>query len=159
MNDSAQLVRGFHHPGIVVPDLDSAIAFYVEFIGCELIRRASWDAEDEGFNQVIGLRGSAARFCLLRCSNSYLELFEYSSPEVLEQPGEYQANQLGIRHIAFVVEDVAAALARCVELGGSKINDPVTMPGRATAVYCRDPFGNLLELVKPRGNFPDLMTT
>ena len=48
-------------------------------------------------------------------------------------------------------------LERCVELGGQKMNDPFSVPGGATAVYCRDPFGNLLELVEPGGRFPPLV--
>lgn len=38
MNNSTRLVREFHHPGIVVPDLEPAIAFYREFISYELVR-------------------------------------------------------------------------------------------------------------------------
>ena len=39
------------------------------------------------------------------------------------------------------------ALDRLIELGGSKMNDPVDMGNGAAAVYCRDPFGTLIEFM------------
>lgn len=159
MNKSADLVVGFHHPGIVVPDLEQAIEFYTELLGYELVSKSSWSSDDDGFNQVVGLEGSAASFCMLRGKNAYLEIFEYSSPPGDQPVQPSYANEPGIRHLSFEVEDVETLLDRCAALGGSRINDPYLVPGRAAAAYCRDPFGNLLEFVKPMGGFPELMTT
>jgi len=102
----------------------------------------------------VGLEKSAARFCMLKGKNAYLELFEYAGAPDQAQSHPRQANESGIRHLAFAVSDVDAALDRCVELGGNRINKPVLVPGRASAAYCRDPFGNLLEFVMPLGSFP-----
>jgi catechol 2,3-dioxygenase-like lactoylglutathione lyase family enzyme len=149
-----------HHAGIVVPDLDSAVTFYCELAGFEAIRKSSWDASNTTFNQIIGLDNSAAKFCMLKGKNGFLELFEYVSPTSEAAPERRSANDLGIRHLCFEVDNVRAALDRVVELGGSRINDPVTNDAGITAVYCRDPFGNLLELVTPApgGPFRSLIT-
>ena len=155
MTDAADNVIGFHHPGIVVPDLDAGIEFYTKLLGYELYSEASWDVDHDSFNRIVGLDGSAARFCMLKGLNSYIELFEFSAPPSTAQPGDLGANEPGIRHISFAVRDVQAALDHCIELGGSKINDVVSVPGGATATYCRDPFGNILELVTPGGRFPE----
>lgn len=157
MNGSADNVIGFHHVGVVVPDIDRAIEFYTALLGYDLYSEGSWDAGHAGFNQVVGLERSAARLCMLKGSNGYLELFEYASPANTDRRAR-QANEIGIRHICIAVEDVGAALDRCVELGGSRINEPWSVPGGATAVYCRDPFGNLLELASPGGRFPEPFT-
>lgn len=156
MNESDELVLGFHHPGIIVPDLEQGVRFYSQLLGYQVLLQSEWQADNEHFNRIIGLQRSAARFCMLKGPNAYLELFEFSAPATAPKPSPSQANELGIRHIAFVVADAAQAVARCVALGGAKINDPVIAPGRAAAVYCRDPFGNLLEFVKPLGDFPEL---
>ena len=150
-------VIGFHHPGIVVPSLDRAIEFYSALLGFVLHSESSWTADNERFNRIIGLPGAAARYCLLRGANAYIELFEYSKT-ANEDRGARQANEMGIRHIAFAVQDVQEMIDCCVRLGGSKIEDAVVVPGRATAAYCRDPFGNLLEFVEPRGAFPQAIT-
>jgi len=159
VSNSGSLVLGFHHPGIVVPDLDRAIEFYTAFLGYETHSESSWGVDHSGFNQIVGLDRSAARFCMLKGPNSYIEIFEYSEPEPENNAGARNANELGIRHLAFVVADVQAALDLCVKLGGTKMNEPLSVPGGATAVYCRDPFGNLFELVEPGGRFPPLITT
>lgn len=159
MSRGESLVLGLHHPGVVVPDLDRAIEFYTKLLGFELFRESSWQVGDEGFDQVVGLRNSAARFCMLKGSNTYIELFEYSAPAPTLLPSLYGANEPGIRHLAFAVTDVQTMLEQCVELGGSKINEPFHLTGGATAAYCRDPFGNLLEFVKPGGRFPPLIDT
>lgn len=156
MSESGELVLGFHHPGIVVPDLERGMAFYSQLLGYKVILQSAWDADSERFNQIVGLQGSAARFCMLKGPNAYLELFEFSAPAPEAKASPCQANEMGIRHIAFVVADAQQAVQRCVALGGAKINDPAVAPGRAAAAYCRDPFGNLLEFVEPLGAFPEL---
>ena len=154
----------FHHPGMVVPNLEAAIQFYTEFLGCELYSRSEWDEVNDGFNQAVGLTGSAAKLGMLKGENFFLELFEYLNEGVeisnrksvefdVQKPSHY-ASETGLRHMAFCVEDVAVALERCASLGGQRINDPVSFDGGATVSYCRDPFGNLLELVCPGGRFP-----
>lgn len=155
MTQSAAQVLGFHHPGVVVDDLQKATRFYCELLGYTVYSESSWDQGNQTFNQIVGLAKSAARLRMLKGENAYLELFEYESPPS-EPRRPAEANESGIRHLAFLVNDVAAMLDRCVALGGSKMNDPVSVPGRATAVYCRDPFGNLLEFVQTLGAFPEL---
>jgi catechol 2,3-dioxygenase-like lactoylglutathione lyase family enzyme len=157
LDESNNAVIGFHHTGVVVPDIDAAIRFYTELLDFEVYSEGSWDAENAGFNQVVGLDGSAARLCMLKGQNAYLELFEYV-PVLEPARRECNANETGIRHLCFAVRDVQAMLARCIELGGSKINEPYSVPGGATAAYCRDPFGNLIELVAPGGRFPEPFT-
>ena len=141
--------HGIHHAGVVVPNLNEAISFYCDLAGFEKLRESSWDAQNLAFNQIAGLENSAARFCVLKGKNGFLELFEYSSPASNASPEQRAANDYGIRHLCFEVDDVVAALDKVVELGGSRINDPVTLAAGITATYCRDPFGNLLELVMP----------
>lgn len=157
MSAATTPVLGFHHPGVVVSNLDDAIGFYSQLLGYELISESSWEADNAGFNQVVGLERSAARFCMLKGKNAYLELFEYTDAQALSNKPPSQANEPGIRHLAFVVSDIGAVLDQCVALGGSRINEPVLVPGRAAAAYCRDPFGNLLEFVTPMGSFPQAL--
>jgi len=143
------MCRGLHHPGIVVPDLDRAVTFYCALTGFEKVRETSWTGDNTIFNQVVGLEGSAARLCLLQGPNCYLELFEYSMPASAAVPGDNRANDYGIRHLCFEVNNVPEILQKVLALGGSTMNDPVTNKSGTTAVYCRDPFGNLLELIAP----------
>jgi len=141
--------RGVHHAGLVVEDLDAAIAFYSALLDMVEVERDDWSAPAEMEDQGVGLVGSSATGVMLRGSNSYLELWQYRAPEqVGDDPANRGANERGLRHLAIEVDDVPGALERLVELGGSKMGDPVVMSeDGAAAVYCRDPFGTLIEFM------------
>ncbi len=141
------MILAFAHPGIVVPNLEKAIDFYQRMFGFELLGRESWEKPSPDYDQGIGLKGSAAKGCMLKGHNCYLELFEYSSPEqTKEQPENFGAHDLGIRHIAFYVDDARAEYQRLQQLGGQVLGQPVGSDDSGYVVYARDPFGNIIEL-------------
>lgn len=141
--------RGIHHAGLVVADLDAAITFYGHLLDMVEIERDSWRAPSPLHDQGVGVADSGAEGVMLRGSNSYLELWQYLSPEQIgDDPATRQAHERGLRHLAIEVDDVQAALDRLVSLGGTKMNDPVEMSDDgAAAVYCRDPFGTIIEFM------------
>ena len=141
--------RGIHHVGLVVDDLDAAIAFYGALLEMEVIEHDHWRAPAPLEDQAVGLVASSADGVMLRGSGSYLELWQYHAPEqVGADPAERGTNERGLRHLAIEVDDVPAALDRVVELGGSVMGEPVELDETgAAAVYCRDPFGTIIELM------------
>lgn len=141
-------VRGIHHIGLVVDDLDAAVGFYGALLGMEVIERDSWQAPDPAIDSAVGLVGSSADGVMLRSSGGYLELWQYHSPApVGDDPARQGAHERGLRHLAVEVDDVDEALARVVELGGTRMGEPIRSEGGAAAVYCRDPFGTIIELM------------
>lgn len=142
-------VRGIHHAGLVVDDLDAAITFYGALLDMVEIERDHWRAPTPDIDSAIGLVDSSADGVMLRGSGSFLELWEYSAPNQQgDDPATRGAHERGLRHLAIQVDDVQAALTRVVELGGSTMGDPIDIDeGGAAAVYCRDPFGTILELM------------
>ena len=84
---------------------------------------------------------------MLKGAEFRLELFQYRTPQHSDvDPGGLDAHELGLRHLAILVDDVVSELDRLIALGGSKINDPVQI-GAGMSVYCRDPFGTIIELL------------
>jgi catechol 2,3-dioxygenase-like lactoylglutathione lyase family enzyme len=151
------MIIGLHHPGIVVPDLDKARDFYARLLDLEVVVEESWGAPNPVYDQGTGLRNSAARGYVMRGGNFYLELWEYSEPPSEADPGSLGANDYGIRHICFEVDDVVAEWERLRELGGMHMNRPVLFEdGSGSAVYCRDPFGNLIEFTTAGEGYPSL---
>lgn len=142
-------VRGIHHAGLVVDDLDAAIAFYGALLDMVEIERDHWCSPAPEMDQAIGLSGSAADGVMMRGSGSFLELWQYETPvQVGDEPAERGAHERGLRHLAIEVDDVRATLDRIVELGGSRMGEPVDIDDDGgAAVYCRDPFGTILELM------------
>lgn len=151
------MIKGFHHPGVVVSDLDRAQDFYCEVLGFEFVLEFSWDESSDAVNQVIGVHRSAATARLLRCQNCYLELFEFSEPPNATENRRFDAHDLGIRHLCFEVDDAIAEFEKLKRYDVSLImNDPVSFDSGGSAVYCRDPFGNIIEFTTAGRGFPSL---
>ena len=142
------MIIGFAHPGLVVPDLEKAREFYERMFGFRLLGYEGWE-DTPAMDAAVGLKGSATRGCMLAGHNCFLELWEYSAPpQQGPQPGKLGAHEPGIRHLAFYVDDCHAECERLQSLGGSVLGEPAGSADSGFAVYCRDPFGNLLELAE-----------
>ncbi len=76
-----------------------------------------------------------------------LEIFSYD--HLLERPAPV-VNEPGFGHLAFLVDDVPAALEAVQQAGGGAVGGicktPVPGVGLLTVVYATDPEGNILEL-------------
>jgi glyoxylase I family protein len=138
----------FHHAGIVVPNLEKGIVFYQQLLDLKEQMRFEWDDTKDRFAEdVINLKESAAKAAMLEGDGFNVEIFEYTSPEQSGDPSDHRACDPGIRHIAFKFDDIKAACKRFVEGGGTLHHDPVLL-GTTWAIYGRDPFGNIVELMQ-----------
>ncbi len=145
-------ILGFAHPAIVVPDLEKAREFYEKMFGFKAVAREDWERGNVFFDQGTGVKDTSARGYILRGHNCYLELFQYFSPaQVGPDPGSLGAHEPGIRHLAFYVDDIHKEYDRLLLLGGIHINAPVGDKKEGYLSYCRDPFGNLIELTTVGG--------
>jgi len=148
------MIQGFHHAGISVPNLEAARTFYEKLLGFKVVGEESWEAPNPIYDQGVGLKNSQAKGYLLQGSNTYLELFEYSAPVPVGDPSERSANDYGITHLCFQVDDVDKEYERLQTLGGVVMNAPIKFPQGGGAVYCRDPFGNLIEFTTAGEGYP-----
>jgi len=76
-----------------------------------------------------------------------LEVVQYTTQDSGPRPA---INRPGLAHIAFAVEDVAAARDAVLAAGGGTVGEVVSLDvpgaGRVTFVYVSDPEGNIIEL-------------
>jgi catechol 2,3-dioxygenase-like lactoylglutathione lyase family enzyme len=102
-------IRSFDHVGITVADLDTASAFFVE-LGFQVEGRTF--LEGEFLDTVIGVTDSRTELLLLRPPDGGvgLELASFVRPD--HEPGSptAMANELGLRSLAFEVEDLEAII-------------------------------------------------
>jgi catechol 2,3-dioxygenase-like lactoylglutathione lyase family enzyme len=78
-------------------------------------------------------------------SGPTIEIFSYDEVAPQSDP---VANRVGYGHVAFLVEDVAAAMREVVEHGGKP--GEIVSHGALEFVYVRDPEDNLIELQRWR---------
>jgi len=142
------VILGFAHPGLVVPDLEKARTFYERMFGFRHFCDEGWQ-DNPVVDRAVGTSGSTCRGVTLAGHNCYLELFEFSSPEPsLPDASDAGPHEPGIRHLCFFVDDCRAEYQRLLELGGSPLGEPTDIGGGVYTVYCRDPFGNIIELAE-----------
>src|SRR5438132_13726093 len=101
------------HIGITVPNLEEAIAFFTDVLGCTLVYELGpiEHPEDDWMKMSLNVHPrSSMRVATLRYGPvTNLELFEYSSPD---QDTRWPKNSdYGGYHLAFFVTDMDAAVA------------------------------------------------
>jgi len=140
---SAGRVNGVHHVGMSVPDLDVARAFYVDLLGLQEI--SSNPIGGPSLDIIADLQGTKGRMMFLATPNTFLEVFEFSTPAPDPQEPHRPVNQYGFTHIGFDVDDTDALVARLAK-AGARFHSPVQSLHGVKTVYARDPFGNVVEL-------------
>lgn len=133
------MILAFAHPCLVVPDAQAAVDFYSKMFGFTVVTSEGWN-HNRDIDRAIGLNDSHCTGFTLAGHNCFLEIFQFESTK--SQPTETKtADSLGIRHLAFYVDDVVLESERFLALGGTLVGEPNPL-----AVYLSDPFGNLIEL-------------
>lgn len=141
------MIRGLHHCAIASTDVDKLAKFYCDMFGFAKITEGSWDRGNAELDAIVGLRDSASRFVMLGTKNCFLELFEYSSPEVSPGDPNRRACDPGITHLCMYVSDIESEYNRLVA-GGMRFHAPPLSSNVIRVTYGRDPDGNIIELME-----------
>lgn len=150
------MIVGIHHVAIAVPDLDRALAFYSGVLGFEVVQQGDWDQDNPLADRAVGLEATSARMAMLAAPNAYIELWQYRHPE----PEDRRARpcDLGYPHFCLQVRGIEEEYRRLREAGMTFVDEPVDF-GSVSAIYGRDPFGNIIELYEIRDrSVPQLQT-
>jgi catechol 2,3-dioxygenase-like lactoylglutathione lyase family enzyme len=144
-------VRGMHHVGITVADLDRAIDFYHSVLGLGFVNEPSPVFDSPELGPAVGVPGAALRQVSLKLGDVILELLEYLKPESpVAEP--LPQNALGAQHVAFLVDDIHAKKAELEAKGVEFYSDVNVVDEGVIAgwrwAYFGDPDGNALELVE-----------
>lgn len=140
------MITNIRHMGIVVDNLDDALSFYVDLLGFKVKNRN----EESGpfIVAILGFQEASVTTVKLEAPDGNLiELLRYKSP--VGKRVQRNINDLGLSHIALTVGDLDSVCESLMEAGGQFISPPMVNPEKtAKVVFCRDPQGNILELVQ-----------
>ena len=102
-------VRRFDHVGLTVADLDVVTAFFVA-LGLEVDGRTF--VEGEFLDMVCGIPDSRTEIVMLKPPDdgTRLELSSFVRPDSVPGSPAAMANELGLRNVAFEVNDLQAAV-------------------------------------------------
>lgn len=140
-------IHKIDHVGIVVKDLAAAKAFFLDF-GLELMGEG--ELEGAFLDKIIGLNNVKDAYAMLRTPDgeANIELIQFYTPSDEKGIQQSFANTLGIRHIAFVVEDIEAHVARLKKQGLEVFSEVQHFENGYKLCYVRGPEGIILELAE-----------
>jgi catechol 2,3-dioxygenase-like lactoylglutathione lyase family enzyme len=138
------------HVGIVVDDLAAATEFFVE-LGLEL--RGEMPVEGGWVDRVVGLERIRVDIAMLQTADGHggLELVKFHSPSVRDGDRHAPANTLGIRHVAFAVDDIDDVVATVRTRGGELVGEVEQYEDSYRLCYVRGPEGIIVELAEKIG--------
>ena len=138
---------GIRHIGLVVADLDTSLAFWVDVMGFSLI--VKMDESGAHIDAMIGLEGVRLTTAKLAApKGGILELLKFHShPDVSEWKGKPFST--GLTHIALTVEDLDGLSTRLLDAGVTSPGPAQLSPdGSVKVIYVTGLEGLLLELVE-----------
>lgn len=140
-------LRRMDNVGIVVEDLDTAIAFFTE-LGMTLEGRATIEGAWAG--RVTGLGNQHVEIAMMVTpdSHSRLELSRFLTPPVVADHRNAPVNALGYLRVMFAVDDLDEVLARLRTRGAQLVGDVVQYEDSYRLCYIRGPEGLLIGLAE-----------
>ena len=135
------------HVGIVVDDLDAAIEFFLD-LGLEL--EGEGPVEGLWVDRIVGLDGVRAQIAILRTADGHghLELTKFLAPVSPELSRMAAANEPGIRHVSFAVQDIHATVAGLRARGSELVGELERYENSYLLCYVRGPEGIIVELAQ-----------
>lgn len=134
--------------GIVVEDLDAAVAFFRE-LGMEL--EGQMMVEGTWAGRVTSLGDQRVEIAMMRTPDGHnrLELSRFLEPEVIADHRRAPVNALGYLRAMFAVDDIDETLERLYTIGAELVSDEVIRYEDAYRLcYIRGPEGILIGLAE-----------
>jgi catechol 2,3-dioxygenase-like lactoylglutathione lyase family enzyme len=136
------------HLGLCVSDLARSMRFYCDGLGFVPAERFELDSDTlAGLAESLEVAAPASMTSqFIRSGGMAIELLHYRTPPASGRPSSSRG-ALGLTHLAFHVDDLATAVARAVEHGGSVLESTRGSLG-VDLVFIADPDGTRVELMQ-----------
>ncbi|MDX6636321.1 MAG: hypothetical protein QOF06_2524 [Solirubrobacterales bacterium] len=143
-------IQSLENIGIVVEDLAAVKAFFVD-LGLEQVGET--EVAGEWVDRVVGLEDVRCEISILQTADGHgqLELMQFKSPAAREGDTNAPPNTLGIRRIAFSVDDIDAAVAKVRDRGLELLGEVIRYEDVYRLCYVRGPEGIIVMLAERIG--------
>jgi catechol 2,3-dioxygenase-like lactoylglutathione lyase family enzyme len=144
-------IQRMDNVGIVVEDLDGAIAFFTA-LGMELEGKA----QNEGLwaDRAVGLDGVRSDIAMMRTPDGHgkLELMQYHAPAAVRvEPQNPPHNTLGVHRVMFAVDDIDDTVARLRVQSAELLGELAQYENVYRLCYVRGPEGIIVGLAERLG--------
>lgn len=143
-------IKKLEHIGIVVDDLAAATEFFVQ-LGLE--PGGKGQVEGSWADRIIALDRTKAELAMLRTpdGDAEIELVKFHSPPTPPGDPNAPANTPGLRHLAFLVDDIDSVVAGLRARGTELVGELVRYENSYRLCYVRGPEGIIVELAEKIG--------
>ena len=143
-------IRRFDHIGITVADLDAVTEF---FVGLGLEVEGRMFVEGEFLDTVIGIPDSRTEIVMLRPPDdgTRLELSSFVRPDSVPGSPTAMANELGLRNVAFEVDDLHDVVDQLAADGYELVGGVGEYEHIWRMAYVRGPEGIIVSLAERIG--------
>lgn len=141
------------HIGINVPDIDAAVAWYRDVLGCYVIAEASQVSDDGShFGNVVkdifGEDFESVKLAHLTTADGVgIELFQFIKPATYVPGNTFEYQRAGIFHFCLTAANIEEAAAKVEANGGKIISKAWKLFNKenCSVIYCKDPWGTIVE--------------
>ena len=136
--------------GICCNDLNKLRQFYENALGCKFISEIYVNAEKAAQASM-----SKHGYTVIRLQTTYGERIKLIKPDQApqnNQSSEFLLDKTGISYLTFIVENIDTAIELFEQHGAVFITGPnkVEVRDGVYLAFCKDPEGNILELVQKK---------
>jgi len=139
------MIKSFPHFGIYVTDIAHSTRFYVEGLGFEAQEGGRTDAP----GPLLEMPGAMVRTQFISHPQGLrMELWTVENKAPGGSADPRPANLPGRPHLCFIVDDLDEVASRIAEYGGSRLDASRSDLGYGELMFCADPDGTRIELVR-----------
>jgi len=141
-------IQRMDHVGLVVRDLEAAIAFFVE-LGMELEGRMP--IEGRWVDRIVGLDNVRVDIAMMRTPDGHgkIELTKFHTPAAISaEPENPPPNTLGVGRIMFAVDDIDDVISRLRTHGAELVGEVAQYEDIYRLCYVRGPEGFIIALAE-----------
>lgn len=140
-------MKAIRHTGIVASDLKKALHFYRDLLGFKIVKDKV--ESSKYIDTILALKDASVRTIKMAADDGNLIELLYFQFHSAKPKKDKKIYETGLSHISFTVENIEKEYKRLSRAGVRFNSPPEASPdGYARVAFCKDPEGNLVELVE-----------
>ena len=148
------MITGLAHAAVCVPDVDAAVRWYADALGCRVLSppyRMEGDAIEHDMGELVpspvAVKAAIVGFA---ADDHVLELIEYPNADVTAVSTTPTILQHGVTHVGLVCDDIVETRTRLEAAGVDFLTSGIAdVAGLRTTWFC-DPWGAVFILMEKR---------
>lgn len=142
-----------NHIGINFPDIDAAVRWYRDVLGCFVLSEPAVAIDDGSLYGTIVKDIFGSKFGKVKIAHVVtacgigIEMFEFEKPKTYVPENTFDYARAGIFHFCLTTADVVAAGKKVENAGGKILSKTWKLfdSDELRLVYCQDPWGTIIE--------------